>query len=178
MRNAEFVGCSFEKCGQEYVNPISVFIGLEQGKISECIFKECYVNTNATRRKRYRYSDSTYYYENAAFIYTGKVTINDCKFITCSSYGNGTNSTMPFLVGGKSERLGAEYEYLDIVHSNGGSIENCEFHNCTCDGRSRDGIKRYNHIVNKIGAMDKDNKFVKCNVTNVGSEKWENVNSL
>lgn len=80
-------------------------------------------------------------------------------------------------LGGNRERLGAEYEYLDIVHSNGGIVENCEFNNCSCDGRSRDGIKRYNHIINKIGAMDKDNKFNKCNVTNVGSEKWENVNS-
>lgn len=173
VKKADFIECTFEKCGQEYVNPISIFIGLKEGKISRCIFKECFANVNAVRRKRYSYSDSTYYYEHATLLYTGKVVVDNCTFISCTSYGNGTESS--FLFGGR-DRLGAEYEYLNIIHSVGGSIENCEFNNCICDGRSSDIMKKFNYVINKIEAMEKDNKFVKCNVSNVGSEKWDNIN--
>lgn len=172
IKTADFVECKFEKCGQEYVNPISIFIGLKQGKISRCTFKECFARVNAVSRKRYSYSSSFYCYEHAALVYTNKVVMDNCKFVSCSCYGNGIKT----FLGGDRGRLGAEYEYLNIIYCNGGSIENCEFNNCTCDGKSRDGIKRFNYIINRIGAMEKDNKFIKCNVSNEGSEKWENVN--
>ena len=97
------------------------------------MFKNCFVRVNAVKRKLknplsyYNYST----FEHATLLYTGKVVVDNCTFISCSSYGNGINEDLVIGIHGSGYRMASQYEYLSIVHSNGGSIENCEFNNCT-----------------------------------------------
>ena len=166
FENADFASCSFERCSHINHDVATILLKVGSGKIEDCNFISCSVGSNSIVKGKY----SNYEYEYGALIYVDKVSIIDAKYKNCSVKGNGSmcGSIM------WKQCVAPEYQNLNLVYCNGGNIKGCEFLWCECSGLSRDSMKRYNYLINSIGALERNNKFIECTASsNTGTAKWE-----
>ena len=174
FNKAEFTNCIFEKCSHINNMEASEILKVNRGHIVDCVFQNCSIGTNSIVKETI---STVYRYEYGAIIYAEKVSIVGCEFIRCVSNGNGAkchplSCRLVFL--GSGENFSSDYQYLHIVYCRGGNIEQCEFSGCECNGLSNERTKRYNYLINSIGALERNNTYSNCIRTNdVGTAEWE-----
>ena len=159
--------CRFERCGQRYHGASGGLLLCEKGTISNSVFEDCFVNV-------YSFVNTiSTHWEYAAMLFLNEVSVTACRFLSCRISGNGYKRSHSIIPG---SRGASEYQYLNIIYCQGGNIEESEFVNCESSGLTNNREEKFNYVINIIGSMEKENKFLNCTATgNVGSAKWKGV---
>lgn len=170
LDKVSFIECDFNRCGQSYNMNCGGFISFKEGTIINCSFKDCFVEVEAV----YNGPFSLYKYcEYASLIIAKKCVMYGNIFNSCNVYGDGRKRGGAF-ISASSSRVGADYQYLSIIYSQGGNIENTNFISCSVYGRTSDGIKKNNYIINSKATMLKENSFSECKcMNNMGTVEME-----
>lgn len=157
--------CIFERCGQSFQKTSGGLLSCKKGTISNSVFKDCFVDVYYIWRKVY---DSVDLYGYAAMLFLNKVSVTSCKFGLCRISGSGREEFY-----GRND---PKYQYLNLIYCHGGKIDESEFTNCDISGPFKFFTRKFNYVINGVGAMEKENQFINCNATdNVGSAKWGNI---
>lgn len=167
--NADFVSCSFKRCSHINHNVATILLKMDSGKIEDCNFMSCSVGSSGGRIAG---KNGSMICEYGALIYVDKVSVINTKYQNCIVKGNGRKSLS--LRSNVIRIFASDCQYLNLIYCNGGNIKGCEFLWCECSGLSRDSMKRYNYLINSIGALERNNKFIECTASsNTGTAKWE-----
>lgn len=157
ISNAELVQCEFVGClGNEL--PCSYLIDLKKGKVDNCKFVNCKIETNKKNR------GNTF----GGILLIENCNVHECVFNNCKSYGNsGYGSYATYAM-----------QILCAVNS---KISECSFEQCycsTCDSSKRTVT---NYIIELRNSKEENNVFTDCQsyhyrYSDIGSS--HNVGSL